>query len=113
MHIVISKIFKSRLAIIFIVLIIMFLSVLSYYVISNSSKPSFAVTDNFSRPSTSEGLAETEKCNIYGITLHGTIMTYIPKHAENDPNFDYDATSSEDVVSAIKQANEDPEKRLS
>ena len=45
--------------------------------------------------------------NVVGINLHGTIMTYIPNHADNDSFFDYDSTASEDVVWTIKKANED------
>lgn len=47
-----------------------------------------------------------ENCTVTGINLHGTIMTYIPNHAENDSFFDYDATASEDVIWTIKKANE-------
>ncbi|MDO8600556.1 MAG: S49 family peptidase [bacterium] len=51
--------------------------------------------------------AINDTCTVTGINLHGTITTYIPEHAENDSYFDYDVTASEEVVWAIKNANED------
>lgn len=48
-------------------------------------------------------------CNVIGINIHGTIQTYLPEHAEGDPNFDYDSIASENIVYLIEQANKDPE----
>jgi signal peptide peptidase SppA len=48
-----------------------------------------------------------DNCTVRGIELHGVIATYLPLHAENDPNFNYDSVSSENVAYAIKQANDD------
>lgn len=47
-----------------------------------------------------------ENCSVAGITIHGTIMTYIPNHTQDDITLD-DATASENVVWSIKNANED------
>lgn len=47
-----------------------------------------------------------EGCTVMGINLHGTIITYIPKHAENDTNIDYNTVASESILYSIKQANE-------
>lgn len=49
-------------------------------------------------------------CKTIGINLHGTLLTYIPKHSENDSSydFDYDVVSSEDIIWTIKKANDDP-----
>lgn len=47
-----------------------------------------------------------ENCTVAGINLHGTMLTYIPTHAEGDVYYDYDLVSSEDIVWAIEQANE-------
>lgn len=56
------------------------------------------------------GGSETEEdCNITGINIHGTIMTYIPEHAEGDTNFDYDTVASENILYSIKQANNNPD----
>jgi hypothetical protein len=48
-------------------------------------------------------------CSVFGINLHGTLLTYIPQHAEGDSFFNYDTTSSEDVIASIKHVNEDPD----
>ncbi len=48
-----------------------------------------------------------EGCTVAGINLHGTILTYVPAHAENDSYFDYDVVGSEDILWAIDNANED------
>lgn len=48
-----------------------------------------------------------EDCTVVGINLHGTLLTYLPYHSENDPYFDYDLVSSEDVTSTIEQANDE------
>lgn len=51
----------------------------------------------------------SESCSIAGIELHGTLLTYIPNHSENDSFFDYNVVASQDIVWAIRQANEDEE----
>ena len=58
--------------------------------------------------SDSDNTAEDQNCSATGINLHGTLLTYIPNHAENDSLIDYDVVSSEDIVWTVKQANEDP-----
>ena len=47
-------------------------------------------------------------CNVAGINLHGSLVTYIPLHSENDSSsdFNYDSVSSENIVQAISQAND-------
>lgn len=47
-------------------------------------------------------------CNVAGINIHGSILTYIPPHAEGDTNFDYDTVSSEDVLWYMQSANDNP-----
>lgn len=44
-------------------------------------------------------------CNVAGINLRGSLLTYIPLHAEGDTIFDYDIVSSEDVLWYVKSAN--------
>jgi len=65
--------------------------------------------DNSSQEFSTNGSGDTANanCSVAGINLHGTIMTYTPKGAENDPNFDSDSVASEYVVWAIEQANRD------
>jgi len=53
----------------------------------------------------SDSSETNEDCNITGINLHGTLLTYIPNHSENDSFFNYDTTSSESIVWAIREAN--------
>jgi protease-4 len=55
-----------------------------------------------------EEVAEDIDCNVMDIIMNGSLMTYIPKHAEGDTNFVYDSVSSENVIYSIKGANEDP-----
>lgn len=57
--------------------------------------------------SSTYGVSE-KNCNVAGINLHGTIMTYIPFHADGDVNFDYDTVGSEDILWSVNNANEDP-----
>lgn len=52
---------------------------------------------------------EQEDCNVVGINLHGTLLTYIPLHADGDTAFDYDTVASEDIIGAIKEANMNPD----
>lgn len=51
-----------------------------------------------------------DDCSVIGINLHGTLVTYIPKHSENDSSydFDYDVTSSEDILWTLGQADANP-----
>ncbi len=57
---------------------------------------------------TSDSSSSTdENCNVVGINLHGMILTYVPNHADSDPLFNYDVTSSEAVTWAVRQANDD------
>ena len=50
----------------------------------------------------------SENCTVTGINLHGTLVTYIPLHADNDNSFNYDSVSSENIMGAIKEANTNP-----
>lgn len=47
-------------------------------------------------------------CNVAGINLHGSMLTYLPLHAEGDTDFDYDTVSSEDILWYIQSANDNP-----
>lgn len=47
-----------------------------------------------------------DNCTVAGINLHGTLLTYIPFHADGDTSFNYDSVSSENIVSSIKAAND-------
>ena len=58
--------------------------------------------------SINDSSTQDPNCNVAGINLHGSLVTYIPNHADNDTTFNYDTTSSEDVVGAITSANDNP-----
>ena len=51
---------------------------------------------------------ENVDCTVQGINLHGSLLTYIPLHNENDTLFDYNVAGSENIVQDIEQANSDP-----
>jgi signal peptide peptidase SppA len=53
---------------------------------------------------------ESGNCNVQGINLHGTIVTYNSNDSYDDQgNLMYDQTSSEDVAWYIKNANNNPD----
>jgi protease-4 len=54
------------------------------------------------------GSANKYSCSVTGINLHGSIYTYIPEGAEDDPDFDYDSVASENVIWSIENANASP-----
>ncbi len=58
--------------------------------------------------SVGDSSAQDPNCNVTGINLHGELVTYIPNHADSDTTFNYDTTASEDIVGAIKSANDNP-----
>jgi protease-4 len=67
------------------------------------------IAANDEKMSTTDFSFGPSSCQVQGINLHGTLLTYIPEHAEGDSFFDYDVSSSEDLVWAIKSMNEDSE----
>ncbi|MFA6273546.1 MAG: S49 family peptidase [Candidatus Paceibacterota bacterium] len=86
-----------------ILIIIVFVSI--YYAVFTTG----AFKDDSSSNSTISDSSDTsnDNCTVRGIELHGMIATYLPLHADNDTNFNYDSVSSENVAYAIKQANDD------
>ena len=66
------------------------------------------VTTSYTTYTDYEDVYADPSCNVAGINLHGTIMTYIPFHADGDANFDYDTVGSEDILWSVNNANEDP-----
>ena len=106
MNIVIPKILKSSFNVISILLVIALWSGLSYFIISAISKPSSNV-DNSADTSSSETTSEPENCNVYGINLHGDVVTYNGNDSYND-QYDviYDQTSADDIIWAVKKAQD-------
>jgi signal peptide peptidase SppA len=51
----------------------------------------------------------SDECNVAGINLHGSLLTYIPDYAEGNSFVDYDVTASENVLWTINDANDNPD----
>ena len=103
MKIIIPKILKSSFNVISILVVIALWSGISYYVILNISKTSpSVVTKDISN---TEESSEPENCNVYGITLHGDVVTYNSNDAYND-QYDVilDQTSADDIIWAVNEA---------
>ena len=103
MKIIIPRIIKSSFNVISILIVIALWSGISYYVISNISKTSSSVTTTDT--SNNKELSEAENCNVYGINLHGDVVTYNSNDAYND-QYDVilDQTSADDIIWAVNEA---------
>lgn len=102
----INKIFKSSFNVVSILIVIALWSGISYYVISNISKTSTNVANNTATDtSNTEESSEPENCNVYGINLHGDVVTYNSNDAYND-QYDVilDQTSADDIIWAVNEA---------
>ena len=65
------------------------------------------IQDGISSKEVEAGVSDHRNCSVQGIKLRGGIVSYIP--SGNDSSSDSDSVASEDIVAAIKQANDDPE----
>jgi signal peptide peptidase SppA len=104
----INKIFKSSFNVVSILVVIALWSGISYYVISNISKTSPSVANNTATDtSNTEESSEPENCNVYGINLHGDVVTYNSNDAYND-QYDVilDQTSADDIIWAVNEAQD-------
>lgn len=53
---------------------------------------------------------DSSECNVVGIEIHGNLVTYIsPEDVDSEGLQLYDETSSEDIISALMNAEADPE----
>lgn len=74
---------------------------------------SYAIYDNvmYGDPATDTPADYEEKdyssCTVLGINLHGVLLTYVPEGNEDDPLSEKDVVGSEEIVSAIRAADED------
>jgi len=76
---------------------------LRYYAKNNS--PIASSTAVSSETTAQEQTSNEDSCNIAGINLHGSMVTYNPKEDLNDSgNLKVDETASEDVYFAVKNA---------
>lgn len=71
------------------------------------SETFIAPSSEFSDSSLFDDEITDEDCSVVGIEIHGSVLTYVPDHADGDSFFNYDVTSSENVIATIRSANED------
>jgi len=91
------KTFRSSFGVISVITMIVLWSVISYYAISYIIEPSSDITSS----------DDTEDCNVYGINLHGEVVTYHSPDSYNDSDtLMYDQTSADDVTWVVKNAQD-------
>ncbi|MDO8550079.1 MAG: S49 family peptidase [Ignavibacteria bacterium] len=96
----VSNILKSSFSVISIIVVLIIWSTVSYFGIS-FGKEFFSNADT----SITEESSENEDCNVYGINLHGDIVTYHSNDAYNDQDkLILDQTSADEVEWAIDKA---------
>src|ERR1035437_1463986 len=102
------KIFKSSLTTVSVLMIIILWTGISYFLISSSIKSSSGVGSNDSTDTSATNTpSEAEDCNVYGINLHGDVVTYNGNDAYNDQGkLNLDQTSADEVVWAVKKAED-------
>jgi len=94
------NILKSSFGVISIIIVLIIWSTISYFGIS-FGKEFFSNTDT----SSVEESSENEDCNVYGINLHGDIVTYHSNDAYNDQDkLILDQTSADEVGWAVDKA---------
>lgn len=99
------NILKSSFGVISIIVVLILWSTISYFGISFGKEFFFNVASNNSDVSDAEALSENEDCNVYGINLHGDIVTYHSNDAYNDQDkLILDQTSADEVVWAVDKA---------
>jgi protease-4 len=100
-----SKTFRSSFGVISVITLIIVWSVISYFGISYGTKL-FSNSTDANNPDTSvTSTAETSDCNVEGITLHGSVVTYDSHDSYNDQNkLIYDQTSADEVVWYVRDA---------
>ena len=76
----------------------------------NTTKPSDNISSQDSSYDNSSTDTSTKDCNVAGINLHGTVVTYNSPEAYNDQdNLIYDQTSSDGILWYIGDANSNPD----
>lgn len=100
------KLFRSSYNAISIMTVILLWTGISYYLISTIVKSSTALTSNDYTDTSDVGAsAEPETCNVYGINIHGTVVTYHTRDSYNDQGkLILDETSADDVAWAVDAA---------
>lgn len=103
-----SKLLKLSFVIIAVIAIISFWSAISYFSISKV-KELLSKNENVDTTETTASTTEnTEDCNVYGINIHGSVVTYNGNDSYNESGkLKEDQTSSDDVYWIIKTAESD------
>ncbi len=111
-----SKIFKSIFIVMSVIIIIVLWSAVSYFGISYGKELFQGKTSDNSTEITNNNLTDTsnttdaappesEDCNVYGINLHGDIVTYYTRDAFDDQgNLIFDETSADDINWIMRDA---------
>lgn len=104
----IFKILKSSLTTVSVLMIIILWTGISYYLISFAFKSSSDVVSNDSADTSStDTSSEPEDCNVYGINLHGNVVTYHTNGAYNDQDkLILDETSADEIIFVVNKAQE-------
>lgn len=99
------KIFKSSFTIISIVTVISFWSVASYFIINTGGELLSSEENIETTATTTEATVDSDNCNVYGLNLHGTIVTYHSRDSYNDNDkLAVDETSADEAYWIIKDA---------
>ena len=88
------KVFRTSFGVISVITMIVLWSLISYYAISRIADSS----------SDSDGSYYAEDCNVYGINLHGDIVTYHTPESYDQEKVMIDQTSADDVMWVMKDA---------
>jgi len=101
-----SQILKSSVGVISIIIVLVLWSTILYFGISFGKEFFFSVTNNNYADVSDTGTSfENEDCNVYGINLHGNVVTYNSNDAYNDQDkIILDQTSADEVVWYVKEA---------
>lgn len=98
-----SKIFKSSFTTIAVITVIIIWTGSSYYLISSTLGTSDIASDD----SFDTEASEPKDCNVYGINIHGDIVTYHSNDAYNEQGkLMFDQTSADEVIWFTEEAQE-------
>lgn len=100
------KTFKSSFGIISVITLIVVWSAISYFAISYGKELlSNTTSSDQADTSTDSTASSAEDCNVYGINLHGDVVTYHSRDSYNDQNkLTVDETSADDINWIMKDA---------
>lgn len=102
-----SKTFKSSIGVISVVTLIVAWSAISYFGISYGKELFSTTGEDYTDVSSTETSSQNPDCNVYGINIHGDIVTYNSHDAFNDQGaLRYDQTSADEVTYYLKQAED-------